>query len=58
MLLETFAAIGADAEVSAILARDPAASVDLASATGVAFLLRMLKETGADEQVAALLGMQ
>ncbi|MFE2823390.1 hypothetical protein, partial [Streptomyces sp. NPDC059271] len=45
----------ADEQVSALIARDPAAQADLNDPAAVAALLDALREAGADEQVSALI---
>jgi uncharacterized protein YidB (DUF937 family) len=55
MLLKRLRAAGADEQVAALLARDPAAHVALNNPDAVARLLGSLREAGAGEQVAALL---
>jgi uncharacterized protein YidB (DUF937 family) len=54
-LLRILRKAGADEQVAAVLARDPAARVSLEDPDNVAKLLRALRKAGADEQVAALL---
>ena len=54
-LLDSLREAGADEQVAALLARDPAAHVSPDDPYSVAFLLDSLREAGADEQVAALL---
>ncbi|WP_333770264.1 hypothetical protein [Streptomyces sp. IBSBF 2435] len=47
---------GGDADVSAFLARGPAASVAVTDAMGVAEFVEVLRKAGAQEQIATLLG--
>jgi hypothetical protein len=54
-LLGALVTVGADAEVTALLARDPTAHADLTSAGEVECLLNQFQEMGAHAQVAALL---
>src|SRR5262249_25051293 len=55
-LLRTLRDVGADEQVSALLARDPATHAALDDASAVARLLGTLREAGADEQVTILAG--
>ncbi|MFJ4931617.1 hypothetical protein [Streptomyces sp. NPDC088736] len=55
MLLEALRKGGADDQVTALLARDPASHATLDNPVAVAMLLRTLREGGADDQVTALL---
>ncbi|MFF2999498.1 hypothetical protein ACFVTC_33870 [Streptomyces sp. NPDC057950] len=54
-LLRVLREVGADEQVSVLLARDPAAHVALNDPGAVTGLLRVLREVGADEQVSVLL---
>ncbi|WP_405956920.1 hypothetical protein [Streptomyces phaeochromogenes] len=54
-LLNVLREVGAQEQVAALLARDPATHVSLDDPSGVAGLLNVLREVGAQEQVAALL---
>jgi transcriptional regulator with XRE-family HTH domain len=54
-LLGALREAGADEQVTALLARDPAAQASLDEPFAVATLLGALREAGADEQVTALL---
>ncbi|POX43933.1 hypothetical protein C3489_37340 [Streptomyces sp. Ru71] len=54
-LLRGLREAGADEQVAALLARNPAAHAPIDDPHAVARLLRMLRKAGADEQVAALL---
>jgi hypothetical protein len=54
MLLGSLREVGAGEQVAALLARDPAAQVDLRDASGVARLLRSLRKLKANEQAVAL----
>ena len=53
-LLHTLREVGADEQFAAMLARNPAAQVDLGDLVAVGLLLETLREVGADEQVAVL----
>ena len=55
VLLEMVQGVGADAQVSALLTRDPAAHVPLQDPLGVGKLLGMLRATEAFQQASALL---
>ena len=54
-LLWTLCRVGADDQATALLARDPAASVRMDDARGVGSLLHELREAGAGDQASALL---
>ncbi|GHD53939.1 hypothetical protein [Streptomyces galbus] len=55
-LLEEMREAGADDQVAALLACDPAAHAALEDPSAVAWLLRMMREAGADDQVVVLAG--
>lgn len=54
-VLDDMKAAGADEQIAALLARDPASHVDLGNSDAVAYLIEMLAMAGADEQMAVLL---
>ena len=52
--LDNLRAMGADEQVAALLARDPAAQIDIRGAFGLTWLLDSLRAAGAEEQAAVL----
>jgi hypothetical protein len=55
LMLDALRKAGADAAVTTLIQRDPAAHADKSDLTGISFLIDSLHQAGAREQVAALL---